>query len=471
MGDPLHNFGKNQGQGQTAVYKRNIIASSLKACPLSAYKHIVSSRHVTGPVGQVAIFLLKVAALETVRRVSRCKCPHVWNGLQALQLLCYPPFKWIQRWAPFKGLVKGVQMFSRPLLVLSVATAISDQSNRSGENSNGTNNSHADSETCSESLSAHSSFETRTSSGASQSLASENWLIQLLTELENQGITLPERINEDELRRFYTAANGDFSCFLLSIKKTIRWRETYRILSQQELEMWSNMVFWHDHDMLNRPCLIVRLGLACTGLPSHERPRFAQAIISQVEHGVQHLVDEDSPQLTVIVDCDGISPLKIPMQIMRSCSSLLQDNFPNCLGHLLVIRLPPVVRVIAQTFIQVLKPVTRKKLRIEGNMNHRVLSKYLKTIPSCLGGNCTCEICSDIHVRQQPRSSINEIDMARPYFSDGEDLPSPRQTSQADVHVSDNWNHLLRTLVIGILMVWIVIALIAGIYDPESRPF
>jgi hypothetical protein len=33
----------------------------------------------------------------------------------------------------------------------------------------------------------------RTSSGASQSLASENWLIQLLTELENQGITLPER--------------------------------------------------------------------------------------------------------------------------------------------------------------------------------------------------------------------------------------------------------------------------------------
>jgi hypothetical protein len=61
--------------------------------------------------------------------------------------------------------------------------------------------------------------------------------------------------------------------------------------------------------------------------------------------------------------------------------------------------------------------------------------------------------------------------MARPYFSDGEDLPSPQQTSQADVHVSDNWNHLLRTLVIGILMVWIVIALIAGIYDPESRPF
>lgn len=41
------------------------------------------------------------------------------------------------------------------------------------------------------------------------------------------------------------------------------------------------------------------------------------------------------------------------MQVMRSCSSLLQDHFPNRLGCLLVIRLPPVVRVITQTFIQV----------------------------------------------------------------------------------------------------------------------
>ncbi|KAL9405161.1 hypothetical protein Peur_002133 [Populus x canadensis] len=474
MGDPTHKSVRDQGQGQgkTVVYKGKTVASDHKSFPRSACKLIVYSRHGTGPVGQVAIFLLKVATLETVRRVSRSKCPQVWNGLQALQLLCYPPFKWIQRWAPFKGLVKGVQMFSSPLLVLSVATAISDQSNCSGENSNGSNNSHeADSETCSESLSVLSSFETRTSDVASQSLASEIWLIQLYRELENQGIALPERINEDELRRFYSAANGDFSSFLLSIKKTIRWRETYRILSQQELENWSNMVFWHGLDVLNRPCLIVRLGLACANFPSHERARFAQAIISQVEHGILHLVDEDSPQITVLVDCDGLSPLKIPMQMMRSCSSLLHDNFPNRLGQLVVIRLPPVVRVIAQTFIQVLKPVTRKKLRIEGKMYHRVLLECLKTLPSCLGGNCSCEICSDVRIMQQPQST-NEINTASPFFSGGgEDLPSPHLTTQADVHVNDNWNHLLRTLVIGILMVWVVVAILAGIYDPESRLF
>jgi hypothetical protein len=75
--------------------------------------------------------------------------------------------------------------------------------------------------------------------------------------------------------------------------------------------------------------------------------------VSQVEHGVLHLVDGENSQIIVLVDCEGLSPLKVPMQMLRSCSALLQDHFPNRLGCLFVIRLPPVVRVIAQTFIQV----------------------------------------------------------------------------------------------------------------------
>lgn len=86
------------------------------------------------------------------------------------------------------------------------------------------------------------------------------------------------RIDKDELRVFYTAANGDFTSFLSSVKKTIRWRETYRMLSVEELEMWSNLVFWHGADVKQRPCLVVRLGLACVSLLSNDRPRFAQAV-------------------------------------------------------------------------------------------------------------------------------------------------------------------------------------------------
>lgn len=60
-------------------------------------------------VGELGVFLLTTAALETVRRFSNAKCPFVWKGLQALQILCNLPFSWIQRWTP-KGLVKNMQV-------------------------------------------------------------------------------------------------------------------------------------------------------------------------------------------------------------------------------------------------------------------------------------------------------------------------------------------------------------------------
>lgn len=66
-----------------------------------------------------------------------------------------------------------------------------------------------------------------------------------------------------------------------------------------------------------------------------------------------HLVGADNGRITVLVDCEGLSPLRVPMQMMKSCASLLQDHFPNRLACLFIIRLPPVVRVVAQTFIQV----------------------------------------------------------------------------------------------------------------------
>lgn len=62
------------------------------------------------PVHGVGLFLLKVGALEIVRRLSKARCPSVWSGLQALQVFCYPPLKWLQRWDPLKNLIKGAQV-------------------------------------------------------------------------------------------------------------------------------------------------------------------------------------------------------------------------------------------------------------------------------------------------------------------------------------------------------------------------
>ncbi|XP_027926082.1 uncharacterized protein LOC114183308 isoform X2 [Vigna unguiculata] len=422
-------------------------------------------------VGRITIFLLKVAALEIIRRFSKRRCPCVWRGLQALQILCYPPFKCIQRWAPFKALVDNMQVLSRPLLALSIATLFSDQSiamllsDKSKCSDRKSNCSSEDATVYSELSPLQVDLNISQRLINPNNLESEKWLTQLNQELENQGLSLPERINDDELRRFYAASNNDFSSFLTSIKKTIRWRETYRILSEEEQKMWTKLVCWHGCDVERRPCLIVRLGLACNTLPSEDRPRFAQA----VEYGVLHLIDADNPQITVLVDCDGLSPVRIPMQMMRSCSSLLRDHFPNRLGCMFVIQLPASVRVIAQSFIQDLKPATRNKLKIEGEMYQKVLADYLPTLPSYLGGCCTCMKCS----------TIDQQDMLQPYVagtsrrdrvedtsdSDNEAPPMLRPSNELEGGFYGQYNQLLRAAIIGILIFWAFVALGAVVFE------
>ncbi|KAI3937913.1 hypothetical protein MKX01_027840 [Papaver californicum] len=393
-------------------------------------KSLIASEYA----GQIAIFLLKVAGLEVIRRVSKAKCPFAWRGIQALQLLCYPPLKWIERWAPFKGLVMGMQNLSKPLFFLSIATTFADQSEYFEEENDDSNDSQPCPHICDE------------TSGGQET---ESWLLQLHMELEKQGITLPERFNEDELQRCYAAVNGNISSLILSIKKTLRWRETYKILSLKELEMWSRLVYWHGYDMKLRPCLIVRLRLACSSLASSDRPRFAQAIVSQIEHEVLHLINLEDRQITVILDCEGLSPFKFPMQMMRSCSTLMQDHYPNRLGCLFVIWLPPVVRVFAQTFIQ--------KLRFEGDMYKKVLLEYLQNVPSYLGGICTCPKCSNHHNYD---SWATRMDNSGMIVADGnfasDESPSLAgdHTYYSDVHLNDSsCEQVLRTTIIVLLMV------------------
>ncbi|CAL4928099.1 unnamed protein product [Urochloa decumbens] len=340
--------------GNDRKYQGTLVASPAKAISPKRVNRIVPSRQLIlggDSLGHVASFLLKVVVLEAVRRVSKARCPFIWNSIQALQVLVYPPFSWIQRWAPLKFLVQGIQKLSMPLLFLSVTTTLSERSSKRDDEPD-SNTEH--SETPSEASELASTSSTRDVADGTKEIVQENWLVLLFRELEKQGITLPERFTDDELRRFYVAANGDFSSLLSSVKKTIRWRETFHILTLQELDNWSHLVFWHGFDTMLRPCLVIRLGLACSSIPPRDRPRFGQAVVSQIDHGVVHLTNEEDPRITVLLDCHGISPFRFPMQMMRSFITVVQENYPNRLGVLFVVRLPPVVRVIAQTFLQVM---------------------------------------------------------------------------------------------------------------------
>ena len=121
-----------------------------------------------------------------------------------------------------------------------------------------------------------------------------------------------------------------------------------------------------------------------------------------------------------------------------------------------------------------LKPVTRKKLKIGGETYVKLLSEYLQTIPSYLGGECTCEKCSEIgisNMRQSPhRNEITRTDSTES-ICDRENPLVLNRSYESGVDLNGNCDQVVRTAMISILIFWVFIALIAGITDPESRPF
>lgn len=72
---------------------------------------------------------------------------------------------------------------------------------------------------------------------------------------------------------------------------------------------------------------------------------------------------------------------------------------------------------------------------------------------------------------QQPLT--NETNRIQSYSDGGDNdgLPLAHLSHPDDIDMDANCDQVFRTAVIGILMVWALIALIAGLTDPASRPF
>jgi len=467
MANFTKHFQSSSNSDSEKKYQGTLVASPAKAISPKAINHIMPKQLILSRESsvQVASFFAKVIALEVVRRISKARCPFIWNSIQALQVLGYPPFRWIQRWAPLKFFVQGIQKLSTPLLFLSVTSTLGDLSSKHDDEPSRTTGAP---ELPADSHETASTSETREDADGDDTkdiVVSENWLVLLLKELEKQGITLPERFSEDELRRFHIAANGDFSSLLSSVKKTIRWRETFHILTLPELEKWSHLVFWHGFDTMLRPCLVIRLGLACSSIAPRDRPRFGQAVVSQIDHGTIHLTNEEDPRITVLLDCHGISPFRFPMQMMRSFVTIVQENYPNRLGVLFVVRLPPVVRVIAQTFIQLLNQSTKQKLRFEGESYRKTLAEFLQVVPAFLGGKCDCSRC------KKPRDGslimAGEGSRSKSHISTGSASPTTDMDFDEELELPSPYTceNAIRAAIIGLLMVWIFIAFLAGMND------
>ncbi|XP_076936964.1 uncharacterized protein LOC143604336 [Bidens hawaiensis] len=137
-----------------------------------------------------------------------------------------------------------MQTLSKPLLFLSLATGLFSESDSPKGTLSG---SGAELMELSSQLTTQ---DTRPDNKVSRSVVVEDWLVELYAELDKEGLTIPGRITEEDLRRFYAVSEGDFALFITSVKKTIRWRQTYRLFSPLELEAWANLVFWHGSDTM-----------------------------------------------------------------------------------------------------------------------------------------------------------------------------------------------------------------------------
>ena len=116
---------------------------------------------------------------------------------------------------------------------------------------------------------------------------------------------------------------------------------------------------------------------------------------------------------------------------------------------------------------QVLKPTTRQKLRFEGEMYQKVLSEYLQTVPSYLGGKCACTKCSKLNsCNMQPPSRHEESSNVEQPATDCSDDEDPfYMTYEIDNQMNDTCDQVLRTAVMGVLMFWVLMALMAGLPD------
>ncbi|CAM6093373.1 unnamed protein product [Calypogeia fissa] len=439
--------------------------------PILSLKRV---RITKASTGQFFVFLLRVAALEAVRRVSiRIRCPQIWWGLQGISLLQAPPFNWFLRWAPLRHFVEGRQSFSKPLIILSLATAVSSAIDEYQQGS--------DSNVLDRVLAPPQDPQVERTSTQVSETTSTHTMNDLMQALERADVEVPERLAGQELENFFVASNGSVKKFVSRVRKSATWRQTYYFLTSEELKQWAHLVAWHDRDAKQRPTLVIRLGAAYATLSPDERPRFCQAVVSQVEYGILNLLNDVDPRITVIMDCKGTSAIGFPVHMMKTCAVLVQDNFPTRLASLFAVNLPPVVKIVANAVIQVVGQTTREKLNLLGDVYLTVLSEHFggtDKVPASLGGACHCPECMEarrsgevIH-RVSHDNSIFSYGRRRQELELVEDESADGQPGYVEDVVSDyqSYNNMLRIAIIGFLMLWVLIALVAGVHETELHP-
>lgn len=116
-------------------------------------------------------------------------------------------------------------------------------------------------------------------------------------------------------------------------------------------------------------------------------------------------------------------------------------------------------------YYQVLRPSTRKKLHVLGETYRKVLLEHLQSVPSFLGGHCSCTQCLVLAVGRT-QSLTDEADKREPNLNFTGELGDSYLT---ELPLRGSLDQILRTAIVGVLMLWIFIAFVASMYGPDGH--
>jgi hypothetical protein len=231
-------------------------------------------------------------------------------------------------------------------------------------------------------LQAHlSSLDTRAAELAQYATAE---LQQLRQRVQQRGVQLPWKRFQEGYIEFarYAGTHGLFraqtpearqhalDAAVEAIANTSQWLQQYHFMSPEEMKRWSHLVRWEGTDKAGHPVMLIRIGQAlkeCRGRAAADQ--VANAIISQTEYAVQHMLGNEAPQperMVVVMDCRGAKAYQVTrlVRMMKSVALTLNHHYPARLHQLFFVEPPAVLRWPLQASLPLLHPQTGSKLRL-----------------------------------------------------------------------------------------------------------
>ncbi|KAI5933206.1 SEC14-like protein 5 [Manis javanica] len=223
------------------------------------------------------------------------------------------------------------------------------------------------------------------------------------------------KIPKDEhILRFLRARDFHLDRAREMLRQSLSWRRQHQV--DLLLQTWRPPALleefyaggWHYHDIDGRPLYILRLGHMDTKglMKAVGEEALLQHVLSVNEEG-QKRCEGNTKQFgrpisswTCLVDLEGLNMRHLwrpGVKALLRMIEVVEDNYPETLGRLLIVRAPRVFPVLWTLISPFINENTRQKFLIYSGSNYQGpggLVDYLDkdVIPDFLGGECMCNV-------------------------------------------------------------------------------